>query len=119
MAKNVLENDLQGNLVKLKKYFYAIRPLLSCQWIIDNKSIPPMEFGALRTLITDQTWNSLVDDLLSKKKIENETAVIPSINDLQHWISRTMAYCDKHSREILPPRFDAKELNELFLKYIS
>jgi hypothetical protein len=50
MARNTFESDLQGELVKLKKYFYALRPALACTWIIDRSSVPPMEFRVLRTI---------------------------------------------------------------------
>lgn len=31
-----------GSEVKLKRYFYAIRPLLALQWIDEKKILPPM-----------------------------------------------------------------------------
>jgi predicted nucleotidyltransferase len=54
MARNTLENDLQGDSVKLKKYFYALRPALACLWVVERAGVPPMEFGSLRTIVEDR-----------------------------------------------------------------
>ena len=37
MASNVVDNDLSGSEVRLKKYFYALRPVLASRWIVDCK----------------------------------------------------------------------------------
>ncbi len=37
MAKSVFENDLVGVEVRLKKYFYVLRPILACRWIADRR----------------------------------------------------------------------------------
>ena len=66
MARNTLENDLQGDSVKLKKYFYALRPALACLWIVEKGGVPPMEFGILRTIVEDRGWNEAVDGELDE-----------------------------------------------------
>jgi predicted nucleotidyltransferase len=39
MARNSFENDLQSDLVKLKKYFYSLRPALACMWKFAHLSL--------------------------------------------------------------------------------
>ena len=34
-------------MVKAKKYFYVLRPLLAGQWILEKESPPPMLFSEL------------------------------------------------------------------------
>jgi len=51
MAYNTLREDLQTEQVKLKRYFYALRPALACLWIVKKQSVPPMEFTHLRVII--------------------------------------------------------------------
>ena len=41
---------LKTDMVKLKKYFYVIRPLLACKWILNKKCPPPMQFAELNEL---------------------------------------------------------------------
>jgi predicted nucleotidyltransferase len=38
MANNTLRDDLKGEQVKLKRYFYALRPALACLWIVEKQS---------------------------------------------------------------------------------
>ncbi len=38
---------LLDEMVKYKKYFYVIRPLLACKWILDKHCPPPMLFTEL------------------------------------------------------------------------
>lgn len=38
---------LKGEDVKLKKYFYVLRPLLACKWILEKDTPPPMLFSEL------------------------------------------------------------------------
>ncbi|MDO5558522.1 MAG: nucleotidyltransferase domain-containing protein [Oscillospiraceae bacterium] len=46
-AKKNYREYLRGETVKLKKYFYVLRPLLACMWIIDKGTPPPMLFSEL------------------------------------------------------------------------
>jgi predicted nucleotidyltransferase len=119
MARNAFENDLQGGEVKLKKYFYALRPALACMWIVEKGSVPPMEFAVLRTLVEDPSWNAMVDELLERKKVADEKALIAAIPKLQEWIAKTLEFC-KERTDLLPPvKHDTEELDELFRKYIT
>ena len=47
MAEGNYREYLKGDLVKAKKYFYALRPVLACQWILDRGTPPPMLFSEL------------------------------------------------------------------------
>jgi hypothetical protein len=78
MAKGVVNNDLDGNEIKLKKYFYVLRPTLACRWIIDRKEVPPMEFGKLRLLL-DAGLNEIVDNLLEKKAHADEKSTVKCV----------------------------------------
>lgn len=119
MARNTFEYDLQGEQVRIKKYFYALRPLLAALWIIEKKTVPPITFHELRTLITDKEWNSAVDDLLQKKTVSDEKTTIIPVQVLQQWIERMIAWCKEQSSQIPARQGDVNELNRIFRKYIT
>jgi uncharacterized protein len=119
MTRNTFENDLQGEEVKLKKYFYALRPALACQWILENRSVPPMEFGQLRTLVTDGVWQESVDELLTRKKKAGEKELIKPIGFLLQWIAATIAECKEKAGELTTETRSTEQLDELFRKYIG
>src|SRR6185437_982705 len=117
MARNIFENDLQGEQVKLKKYFYALRPALACLWILERRAVPPMEFGHLRTLITDISWQQAVDDLLNRKKVAGEKELIEPIPSLQEWIATTIAECKEQADGLTAITRDTEQLDQIFRKY--
>ena len=119
IVRNTFENDLQGKQVKLKRYFYALRSLLAGLWIVENKSLPPMEFGQLRTLITNNDWNESIDILLEQKKAADEKALIDPVAFLQQWIEKTLVYCKEKADALEPVKHDIAVLDVLFRKYIG
>ncbi|MCL2776072.1 MAG: nucleotidyltransferase domain-containing protein [Oscillospiraceae bacterium] len=48
-AMNTYINYFKGETVKLKKYFYILRPLLACKWILHKKLFRRCFFRSLRT----------------------------------------------------------------------
>ncbi|MCV5434156.1 nucleotidyltransferase domain-containing protein, partial [Escherichia coli] len=47
MAQKNFPGYLQGDEVRLKKYFYVLRPLLAVRWVEAGKGVPPMRFAEL------------------------------------------------------------------------
>ncbi|MBS1554797.1 MAG: nucleotidyltransferase domain-containing protein [Bacteroidetes bacterium] len=118
MAKTVFENDLAGGEVRLKKYFYALRPILACRWIADRIEVPPMEFGKLRVLLANDL-NEIVDDLLKQKAVVDEKYVIKPIEQLYSFIRSEIEYCEKAVPGLGPVNADSDRLNNLFRKYVG
>jgi predicted nucleotidyltransferase len=119
MANNTLRDDLQGDQVKLKRYFYALRPALACQWIIEKQTVPPMEFDRLRMLISDDIVQKNIDDLLEQKKTADEKAFITPVALLNEWLTDILNYCREQMPLLPSEKKDANELNEVFRKYIQ
>ncbi|SHM53219.1 nucleotidyltransferase domain-containing protein [Chitinophaga sp. CF418] len=119
MARNTFEYDLQGEQVRIKKYFYALRPVLAALWIIENKTVPPITFNELRVLINDKAWNEATDDLLERKKVSDEKTTITPVPLLQDWIEKTIADCKEQASLLPAVQYNTTELNILFRKYIN
>jgi len=119
MARNAFENELQGGRVKLKKYFYALRPALACRWIIERQAVPPMEFAILRSLVDDEGWQSAVDDLLTRKQGADEKALTDAVPILHDWLEQNLDHCKRQGDEIPALKNDTEEMDGLFRKYIG
>jgi predicted nucleotidyltransferase len=119
MALHTYKNDLQAEEVKLKKYFYALRPLLAAKWIIDRQTIPPMEFGKLRAIIGDDKVQNAIDELLDTKKAAVEKAFIKSDALLQRFIGETLDYCNTRKDSLRQVQPDTEPLNRFFRKTIG
>lgn len=119
MATNTLRDDLQSEQVKLKRYFYALRPALACHWIVEKRTVPPMEFDKLRVLINDKKVQKSLDELLDQKKTADEKAFIKPVSLLNEWLTDILNNCREQLPLMPSEKKDADELNEVFRKYIS
>ncbi|MEO1205061.1 MAG: nucleotidyltransferase domain-containing protein [Pseudomonadota bacterium] len=111
--------------IKLKRYFYAIRPLLACDWAAKHGTPPPMR---LQDLLADVPPPAPVADALDKllqlKTKTSEMGHGPRIPILDAWIAeklntRSTATAPENSDDgqVLSPARAAVE--EFFLKAIQ
>jgi predicted nucleotidyltransferase len=119
MAHNTLRDDLQTEQVKLKRYFYALRPALACLWIVERQTVPPMEFEHLRVMIADKEVQNAIDELLERKKAADEKALITPVSLLNQWLSDTLDRCKEHIPMLPSEKKYTDVLNDIFRKYIQ
>lgn len=120
MAERNYKEFLKDDMVKVKKYFYVLRPVLACKWILHKRTKPPMLFSDLSASELDDGLKPVVDRLLDLKMNAPEIKKIPrvnEINDYLDWIIEELkveiaAFPAEH-------RADWAPLNELFLKTVS
>ena len=119
MARNAFENDLQGELVRIKKYFYALRPLLAASWIIEKQEVPPMEFEPLRGIIKDPVVQHAIDQLLELKKTSNEKTTIAPLPELQFFLAENLLRCKAEGETLLPNNGDTAVLDSFFRSWLT
>jgi predicted nucleotidyltransferase len=91
MAEGNYREYLQGDPVRVKKYFYVLRPVLACKWIAAHGTMPPTEFAVL---VDDQLPTALrpvVHDLLARKRAGDELASGPRIPAINEFLDSEMA----------------------------
>ena len=91
-AKNTFIQHLQGDFVRYKKYFYALRPLLTCKYIEEYKCPPPVKFEDLLTLPLSEELRKGIDDLLEIKKVTEEKDLNPQIPSIYNFIQTELAH---------------------------
>lgn len=85
MARKNYREHLLGETVKLKKYFYALRPVLACQWIEHGLGLPPMQLTELLAGVMPPS--ALRDEILHLRESKMTTpefgtgTPIPAIHD--------------------------------------
>lgn len=117
MAKGVFESELSGEMVKLKRYFYSLRPVLATKWIADIKSVPPMDFKSLSVLMPEQI-STLVDELLSIKANVDESFMIEKKSEINAFIAEFIRYCEARVPQARTSD-NQVELNKLFKRSIA
>lgn len=120
MAEGNYRDYLKQDIVKLKKYFYIIRPLLACRWILKNNTPPPMLFSELVSSCMEEELRPAVDALLEWKMSAPESKTGNRIDKLNNWIELNLTDI-KQQIALLPgeKKKDWSSLNDLFLKELE
>lgn len=90
MAKKNFREYLKGDEVRLKKYFYVIRPILACKWILSLGTPPPMEFSLLSDACLDKDMKPYINDLLKIKMNTPEIGTGKRIDPINEYIERNL-----------------------------
>jgi hypothetical protein len=91
MARGQRRTYLMGETVRQKKYFYAVRPLLACQYLLAERSIVPMRFFDLVDAVAPpaEVRETLVE-LLRTKRTASEAAEAQRLPVLDRWIEQCL-----------------------------
>ncbi|MGH1366264.1 MAG: nucleotidyltransferase domain-containing protein [Calditrichia bacterium] len=93
MASGNFREYLKADMVKVKKYFYVLRPILACKWIEQTDTIAPMEFQKLiNSQLNDLAVKSEVLRLLERKRGGMEMDKEPKIEILNRFLEREIDY---------------------------
>ena len=107
---------LRGETVRAKKYFYVLRPVLACRWILEKGTPPPMRFDELAESQLDAGLKSTVAELLDLKMHAPEVREIPRIEVLNRYLEESFAEIRAHIEQMPEePRQGWEELDALFL----
>lgn len=120
MAEGNYREYLKGETVRAKKYFYVLRPVLACKWILRTHTKPPMLFRELVDAELDAALKPAVERLLDLKMNAPEIKEIPRVSELNDYLDRVIgelkieiaAYPSEH-------RASWEPLNKFFLKTLS
>ncbi|WP_373865240.1 nucleotidyltransferase domain-containing protein [Paenibacillus koleovorans] len=117
MARGNYREYLQGERVRIKKYFYVLRPVLACEWIERYDEMPPMEFDLLveRLIPRDGELWSVVQELLRRKKSSEELDYEPRIEAINAYLEAQLVRLEAvaASQRIVDTGLDAR-LDALF-----
>jgi uncharacterized protein len=115
MAKHTFLGHLLSEKVNLKKYFYALRPLLCAKWIIENQTYPPIEFNKLLPLLAqNREFMENIEGLLKRKEVSTESEDIRPIPFFQDFIEQELTACEETESDFPKIKPDVEKLNELF-----
>ena len=114
-ARNNSKRYLSDDTVKLKKYFYALRPMLGCIWLERHNTMPPTEFIRL---YEDAELNPVlveaIDDLMKRKIAGDELDREQRIEVLDHFLDEQMRYYSNYVEQLPLTVVDKELLDELF-----
>lgn len=85
-ANHTFHDYLQGETVRYKKYFYALRPLLAAVYIEKYHVAPPVLFDELIKLDLTPELRKAIDELLEIKKQTTEKDESPQMPAIRNFI---------------------------------
>lgn len=117
MAERNYRKSLKYEMVKAKKYFYVLRPILACRWILDKGTPPSMLFSELMRSELPESLLTDVTGLLDLKVNSPEIKEIPRIDRINQYLEQSIEEIKMILRQ-MDGRKEVvwEELNTLFLK---
>jgi len=116
-AKTNYRDYLKGDKVRLKKYFYVLRPLLACRYILDKGQPPPMLFSELVESELDEQMKPFVNRLTEMKMNTPELGVGDRISEINDYIDKSIPEIEEVLLN-MPKQIDTDwgKLNDCFWK---
>ncbi|MEK3808793.1 nucleotidyltransferase domain-containing protein [Bacillus sp. FSL H8-0547] len=115
MASGNYRDYLQGSTVKIKKYFYVLRPVLAAKWIEEKNEFPPMEFQTLLELLPESPLKQEIHTLLARKIKGDELDKEPRIDVINSFLDAEITRLKLAAEQWKTVKKDpTAQLNELF-----
>jgi predicted nucleotidyltransferase len=123
MARGNAREYLFGDEVKLKKYFYVLRPLLAIRFLESHSTPPPVEFEKLLRSVCPKPLVPIIDDLIELKKKTPEIGYGDQIPEINTFVAEELerhgdVFSGQGRPDILESKSIRSELNELFRKVV-
>lgn len=119
MAKRNFREYMQGSEVRVKKYFYILRPLLAIRWIERYQKPVPMAFSDLLVMIEEQNLKSDIEALIERKRVGEELSTGPAIPSISRFIESELEGLEKSPPPIKKVKVRFDDLNTLFRRMLD
>lgn len=115
MARGNFRQYLRGDVVRLKKYLYVLRPILAIHWIEREVSPVPVRFDELvEATVRDAELKAAIRRLVAQKRRGFESDLGPRIDIISRFIEDELARLDDAAPGLSAPVPDLSPLNALF-----
>ncbi len=113
-------SNREGDKIKVKKYFYILRPLLAAMWIAKYNKIPPMEFHTLLKQIENRKGLlGKIENLLEIKKTSLEGDNISLVPEVEEFIKKEFERCENIADNMSDCKKSAEKLNLFFREILK
>ncbi|MBS7529049.1 nucleotidyltransferase domain-containing protein [Hazenella sp. IB182353] len=121
MAKGNYRDYLKQEKVRVKKYFYVLRPLLACQYIEQYRQFPPLEFPFLvEQLLPQGELKEKIEQLLIRKHAGEKLDVEARISLLNAFIEERIHHYENSVKKINSEPVDiTNKLDSFFQKTVK
>lgn len=123
MARGNAREYLLHDQVRLKKYFYVLRPLFAIRYIEQGRGIPPVPFDQLVDAVAPDDLRPAIARLLALKRAQGELDVGPPVPEINAFIEQELhrhenAFAGPGRPDLLERAAVRVQLNEIFRQAI-
>lgn len=119
-ANSTFKQYLQEDVIRYKKYIYALRPLLACKYIEENHAIPPVRFDELLMQKLPKDLSDEIDKMLDVKSRSDEKDLNPQLPVIKSYIENEINRYEQLIKTMDDDRTaDWETLNKLFLEILE
>jgi predicted nucleotidyltransferase len=120
ICRNTMNQALDGPTVKIKKYFYMLRPLLAALWIERHRAVPPIELALLLPVIDNQAEiQKCILDLQERKQHIDEQVPIPRIATIDGFLGSELNRLQEAAKLLPVATGDRASLDRLFQECVG
>ncbi|MET1254961.1 nucleotidyltransferase domain-containing protein [Aliikangiella maris] len=120
MAKNNYREHLKQSTVRLKKYFYVLRPLFAMRWLEKKLTKIPMQFNELLNSMCDNKQvRSLIEELLIIKESVDEKYYQPAQPMLNKYIENELNNIEQRAQTLDKNIKDYHAINQFFIRWLG
>lgn len=117
LAIKFWEDIKDADEFKLKSWFYLVRSLLSCNWIVKDKTVLPMDIEGLM-FYTNESVRAELRKLIELKRTVGEKYLHRKDTVLNDWVGNMFEFLEASKNNLGVNKNDMDLLNEFFLKKI-
>lgn len=119
LTKNTYLDIKETDKVKIKRYFYALRPILAARYIADNNDIPPMDINSLLQKV-DGMMNIkvVIRDLMKEKEKQNEGFLINRIPEIDNYLEKEIMNLNEVANNLADDKLPPDKLNQYFYQTV-
>lgn len=118
LANNFWEEIKDAEEFKLKSWFYMVRSLLSCNWILNTDTVLPMNIQGLMKYL-DEDWKDRINKLIDLKKTVGEKYKHPKDEKFHKWIAALKDMIEKSKENLKVNTADIGHLNKFFINMLN
>jgi predicted nucleotidyltransferase len=115
LAKKFWDELKDASDIKLKSYFYLVRSLLSCNWIVRDKSVLPMHIEGLMQYTTEEN-KQLLSELITLKATVGEKYLHKKDAAMHHLVEDLFTYIEPAKDSLGVNNTSMALLDEFFVK---
>lgn len=119
-VKYNLKSYLSDERFETKTYFYVLRSLLCCKWIMEYGKKPPMLFSDLCEKYLDGEIKYMVEELVKRKVSSNETEYCEHIEIIDEFIRSEISLVENYLSNIKREKTNSWDrINEMFITLLK